>query len=424
MCSGTIGIGSSGRLAFGFFSVEDHRPGVRRGDLGDLGEVGAPGAGLGSAVDDPVVGVGDVRGGEVLAVGPLHAVTDVERPGQPVVRRVPVGGQPGLRGRHVGVVVADHVVVGQRPRLERRHHDAEERVERVHLVAQRDREGDLLVGGVRGRTGREREAGHQAREQQSSGGDETARSTLTPVTEPVPPVAPREPFEHTEHGVPRPDPYRWMHADTPALTEYLSAERSFHDSSVAHLHPLVSTLKSEMFSRLAPTEVSARWRRTRFSYYTVHLAGNDYEHIFREIHGFETDSKQISSRLGRFGRRISHPGGLGAGARRRLAGGRQRLPRPRRDPRQPGREPARLLRRHHRRGGLRAPLPRPAHRGRPRRGGAAQLLPRRLERGLGVLLLHRPRPGLPAAPGLAAPDRHPGRATTCWCSRSPTSGSS
>jgi oligopeptidase B len=107
-------------------------------------------------------------------------------------------------------------------------------------------------------------------------------------------VAPREPFEHAEHGVTRPDPYHWMHAGTPALIEYLSAERSFHGSVVAHLHPLVSTLESEMFSRLAPAEVSARWRRTRFSYYTVHLAGNDYGHILREIHGFETDLKPIS----------------------------------------------------------------------------------------------------------------------------------
>ena len=54
-----------------------------------------------------------------------------------------------------------------------------------------------------------------------------------------------------------------------------------------------------MFSRLPPAEVSARWRRTRFSYYTVHPAGNDYAHIVREIHGFETDSKQISPVLGR-----------------------------------------------------------------------------------------------------------------------------
>ncbi len=203
----------------------------------------------------------------------------------------------------------------------------------------------------------------------------------------------------------RPDPYHWMHGDTPALTEYLSAERSFYDSSVAHLHPLVSTLKAEMFSRLPPAEVSARWRRTRFSYYTVHLAGNDYAHIVREIHGIETVSKQISPVLGRLADE-NRTAGRGP-ARRRVAGGRQRLPRARGDPRQPRRGPARLLRRHHRRRGLRAPLPRPPHRRRPGRGGAAQLLRRRLERRLAVVLLHRPRRGLPAARGVAAPDRDP-----------------
>ena len=44
------------------------------------------------------------------------------------------------------------------------------------------------------------------------------------------------------------------------------------------------------------------------------------------------------------------------------AGSRHRLPRPRPDPGQPRRGPARLQRRHRRRRGLRAALPRPAHR--------------------------------------------------------------
>ena len=244
------------------------------------------------------------------------------------------------------------------------------------------------------------------------------------MTEPVPPVAPREPFEHTEHGVARPDPYRWMHADTPTLTGYLSAERSFHDSSVAHLHPLVSTLKSEMFSRVAPTEVSARWRRTRFSYYTVHLAGNDYEHIFREINGFETDSKQISAVWGDsddeyrtpasaepvldVGSLADDSGYLDLGVT--LVSPDENLLAYSVDT--TGEEVFSLRFRDLRTGD------------RPRRDGAAQLLPRRLERGLGALLLHRPRPGLPAAPGLAAPDRRPRSPTTRWCSRSPTSGSS
>jgi oligopeptidase B len=116
---------------------------------------------------------------------------------------------------------------------------------------------------------------------------------VTPPTSPRPPEARQTPFEHTEHGVSRPDPFHWMHTTTPALLDHLSAERSFYDASVAHLHPLVSTLKSEMFSRLPATEVSARWRRTRFSYYTVHPAGNDYAHLVRGIPRIDADSKQV-----------------------------------------------------------------------------------------------------------------------------------
>ena len=67
------------------------------------------------------------------------------------------------------------------------------------------------VGGCRLRQG---EAGDQAAEQQSGGGGHPPGSTLAPVTEPTPPVAPREPFEHTEHGVARPDPYHWMHGSS------------------------------------------------------------------------------------------------------------------------------------------------------------------------------------------------------------------
>ncbi len=114
-----------------------------------------------------------------------------------------------------------------------------------------------------------------------------------------PPIAPRQPFEHTEHGVTRSDPYHWMHGDPSALTAYLASERTFYDSSCAHLNPLVSALKSEMFSRLPPAEESARWRRTRFSYYTHHPAGNDYALLIREIRSIATDLKQISPVNGR-----------------------------------------------------------------------------------------------------------------------------
>ncbi|MFC4784783.1 prolyl oligopeptidase family serine peptidase [Nocardioides sp. MAHUQ-72] len=121
---------------------------------------------------------------------------------------------------------------------------------------------------------------------------------MSPIT---PPVAPTEPFEHREHGVSRPDPYAWMSRTSPELLAHLAAERTFYDSACAHLHSLVSTLRAEMVSRVPDADVSPRWRRSRFSYYTRHVAGSDYSQLVREIHGNETDLKQISSLVGASG---------------------------------------------------------------------------------------------------------------------------
>jgi oligopeptidase B len=105
-------------------------------------------------------------------------------------------------------------------------------------------------------------------------------------------MAPREPFEHREHGVVRPDPYHWMRSTTPALMAHLRAERTFYDSACAHLDSLVSALRSEMVARLPEADTSAPWRRTRFSYYTQARTGSDYADLVREIHGNDTFSRQ------------------------------------------------------------------------------------------------------------------------------------
>jgi oligopeptidase B len=93
----------------------------------------------------------------------------------------------------------------------------------------------------------------------------------------------------------RPDRYHWMAATTPALLDHLRAERSFYDSACAHLDSLVSALRSEMVSRLPEADVSAPWKRMRFSYYTRADTGSDYADLIREIRGSETDSKQNPS---------------------------------------------------------------------------------------------------------------------------------
>lgn len=122
---------------------------------------------------------------------------------------------------------------------------------------------------------------------------------MTPVTDPTtppaPPVAPREPFEHTQHGVRRPDPYHWMSTPSPVLTDHLVSERAFYDSCTGHLHGLASHLASDMGARLPGTERSASWNRARSSYYSERANGSDYGRIFREIRGAEPFRQQNPS---------------------------------------------------------------------------------------------------------------------------------
>lgn len=113
---------------------------------------------------------------------------------------------------------------------------------------------------------------------------------------PEPPIADREPFEHSEHGVSRPDPYHWMHdGSSTRLLDHLTAERAFYDSSITHLSSLVVALREEMVTRLPATDLSAAWSRIRFSYRTQHPAGRDYAQLIREKHGSDTVSQQIST---------------------------------------------------------------------------------------------------------------------------------
>lgn len=99
-----------------------------------------------------------------------------------------------------------------------------------------------------------------------------------------PPEAAQVAFEHTEHGVTRPDPYHWLHdAGSPGVAAHLAAERAWYDASVAHLDSLTVQLRSEMVARLPATEASHRWHRHRFSYVTVTPAGQEYPQICRSI---------------------------------------------------------------------------------------------------------------------------------------------
>jgi oligopeptidase B len=97
----------------------------------------------------------------------------------------------------------------------------------------------------------------------------------------TPPRAAQVPFEHDEHGVHRPDPYHWMAAGGDALVRHLSDERAFYDASVAHLEPLVATLRAEMVARVPAVETSAPWQRGAYRYALQTPAGHEYADIVR-----------------------------------------------------------------------------------------------------------------------------------------------
>ena len=104
---------------------------------------------------------------------------------------------------------------------------------------------------------------------------------MPPVTNP--PQAPREPYEHTEHGVVRADPYHWMRrTDDPALLAHLEAERSWYVTATGHLNSLVETLRSEMVGRVPATDREVSWRLQGCSYYTALPAGREHPQLLRE----------------------------------------------------------------------------------------------------------------------------------------------
>jgi oligopeptidase B len=97
-----------------------------------------------------------------------------------------------------------------------------------------------------------------------------------------PPRAPQESFEHTQHGVRRPDPYHWMSRLDGGVLSHLEAERTWYDTATEHLRPLVQRLRSEMTARVPATDSSVSWRHHGYSYYTVLPAEREYARLVRE----------------------------------------------------------------------------------------------------------------------------------------------
>ena len=100
-----------------------------------------------------------------------------------------------------------------------------------------------------------------------------------------PPVAPRHPQLHDEHGVVREDPYFWLHdKNSDESLGYLRAEREYYESSVAPLAALTGDLRAEMIARVAPAADSARWREGKYEYFTRTVEHFEYD-LFCRVDG-------------------------------------------------------------------------------------------------------------------------------------------
>ena len=91
------------------------------------------------------------------------------------------------------------------------------------------------------------------------------------------PDAPQRPYEHTEHGVARPDPYQWMNQrEDPELIPYIEAENAYTEAQTAHLAGLRQTLYDEILSKIQEDDASVPVSDGGWLYYTRTEAGKDY----------------------------------------------------------------------------------------------------------------------------------------------------
>src|SRR6266404_5870682 len=117
---------------------------------------------------------------------------------------------------------------------------------------------------------------------------EANAATSTPAQEnseatvPKPPVARREPVEHTLHGDRRIDHYAWLrHKENPEVIAYLKAENAYTDAILKPTEAFQEKLYQEMLGRIQQTDLSVPYRRRGYLYFTKTFEGQQYPQHFR-----------------------------------------------------------------------------------------------------------------------------------------------
>jgi len=91
------------------------------------------------------------------------------------------------------------------------------------------------------------------------------------------PIAPKRPFEITQHGETRVDDYFWLrYREDPEVLKYLNAQMDYLEEVMGHTKSLQETLFSEMKGRVKETDSTVLEKRGGYLYYTRTEGGKQY----------------------------------------------------------------------------------------------------------------------------------------------------
>lgn len=98
------------------------------------------------------------------------------------------------------------------------------------------------------------------------------------------PIAPKRPYEITQHGETRVDNYFWLrYREDPEVLKYLTAQNDYLDEVMGHTKSLQEELFSEMKGRIKETDSTVPEKRGEYLYYTRTEAGRQYPVFCRII---------------------------------------------------------------------------------------------------------------------------------------------
>jgi oligopeptidase B len=96
------------------------------------------------------------------------------------------------------------------------------------------------------------------------------------------PIAPKRPYEITQHGKTRIDNYFWLRQrEDPEVLKYLHSQMDYLEEVMGHTKPIQETLFSEMKGRIQETDSTVPEKRGEYLYYEKTEAGKQYPVFYR-----------------------------------------------------------------------------------------------------------------------------------------------